>query len=182
MESVTVINFKKVVSMAVVLSLMLGACGKNPARRDGEMTDEKADALTQKTSGGSGSTDEETLGGTVAGALGGTVVGALGGAVGTAIVLTIVNVAWACFGKSKCLFSVKLIARNSLVFGASGAAGVGGASRWIYGKMSRAAGDGWKKVMLNTGILGLVGGGGTGLAIAAIMIRNRIALNALKNM
>ena len=30
------INFKKVVSMVVMLSLMLGACGKSPARRDGD--------------------------------------------------------------------------------------------------------------------------------------------------
>jgi hypothetical protein len=29
------INFKKVVSMVVMLSLMLGACGKSPVRRDG---------------------------------------------------------------------------------------------------------------------------------------------------
>ena len=34
MESVSVINFKKVVSMIVMLSLMLGACGKSPARRN----------------------------------------------------------------------------------------------------------------------------------------------------
>ena len=33
-RNVTVINFKKVVSMIVMLSLMLGACGKSPARRD----------------------------------------------------------------------------------------------------------------------------------------------------
>ena len=57
------INFKKVVSMAVVLSLMLGACGKNPARRDDEMT--KADALTQKTGGGGGGTGDENLKGTL---------------------------------------------------------------------------------------------------------------------
>ena len=33
-RNVTVINFKKVVSMVVMLSLMLGACGKSPARRN----------------------------------------------------------------------------------------------------------------------------------------------------
>ena len=35
MRSVPLINFKKVVSMVVMLSLILSACGKNPARRDG---------------------------------------------------------------------------------------------------------------------------------------------------
>ena len=40
-RNVTVINFKKVVSMVVMLSLMLGACGKSPARRDDNSANNK---------------------------------------------------------------------------------------------------------------------------------------------
>ena len=34
------INFKKVVSMVVMLSLILSACGKSPARRDVTMSED----------------------------------------------------------------------------------------------------------------------------------------------
>ena len=54
MENVIVINFKKVVSMIVMLSLMLGACGKNPARRNEDAAmqtnDGKASEENPKTS------------------------------------------------------------------------------------------------------------------------------------
>jgi hypothetical protein len=70
-RNVTVINFKKVVSMAVVLSLMLGACEKNPARRDGGTATDTTENLERfdEQNGPKSQSEEWVVGGALVGAL-----------------------------------------------------------------------------------------------------------------
>ena len=153
------INFKKIVSMVVMLSLMLGACGKNPARRDGEMTDEKADALTQETGEESGSTGKRI----VVGASG----EALGAGLGMAVTLIIANVVLPCFDKSHS-FSLGDIA---LFSGLCLCLGIvpGGISEGIFEWMSEAAGDEWWEVLLKTGLTGFGMGVAAGIGFTVMI-------------
>ena len=164
MESVPVINFKKVVSMVVMLSLMLGACGKSPARRDdnnaniniGSLKDESiANTDTDKKDNNIPEDPPSEPGkGAFAGIGIGAGAGTVGVALGTAGVLTIG--AWLGFVD----LSGKAIVVTSLIFGAS----LGSVAGGIAGGISGAAGDGLGKVMLKTGGAGLAAGvaaGGT---------------------
>jgi hypothetical protein len=50
-EGITLINFKKVTSMIVVLSLVLSACGKNPMRRYALVSSPENDNIIAKNVG-----------------------------------------------------------------------------------------------------------------------------------
>jgi hypothetical protein len=75
-----VINFKKVVSMVVMLSLMLGACGKSPVRRGWDdaiqINDENGTGVDHKKIANAKLGDTGDEGGGIK--IGGVVVGALG--------------------------------------------------------------------------------------------------------
>ena len=163
------INFKKVTSMVVMLSLMLGACGKSPARRDSGIatdTDTIADLVALEKENeklvkqdGAG----YRIFPIVAGAVGGIGVGAVVGTLGTAAVLLLAKfslLSWLGFD-----LPVKAMAGYSLIVGPLAGALAGG----IVGGISGAAGDGWKKVMLlNTIIAGSVIGIVAGVTATAI--------------
>ena len=168
------INFKKVVSMAVVLSLMLGACGKNPARRDAETDDNSANNKVIESIAADTNTnpkDKPSEHWTRTG------VGARVGVVfGIAILLTVTESAlFACRdfrdfrsfpGNQRVFHSLP---GNPRVFCSTVGALVGMVmAGWIVGWMSKAAGDGWKKVMLNTVIAGLVTAGMIGIGTGMV--------------
>ena len=160
------INFKKVVSMAVVLSLMLGACGKNPARRDAETDDNSANNKVIESIAADTNTnpkDKPSEHWTRTG------VGARVGVVfGIAILLTVTElVLFACRDFSS-------LPGNPIVLCSTGGALVGMVmAGGIVGLMSRAAGDESRKVTLNAVIAGLVTAVvvGIGIGVGTGMVR-----------
>jgi hypothetical protein len=173
-RSATVINFKKVVSMAVVLSLMLGACGKNPARRDGgTATDTATDlrALEEKNRELNKQDElEEWVSPKGIGA--GLAGGVVGGILGMEAVLIILNII-AARNSNRADNLTKDMARGARA-GALAGAVVGGISGGIFGKMS----DGWVKLMLKTGFIGLGAVGGSSVTfILAAFIKGEIGKN-----
>ena len=161
------INFKKVVSMAVVLSLMLGACGKNPARRDGGTATDTATDLRALEEKNRKLTEQGELEEWVSpkGIGAGVAGGAVGGFLGTVVVIMIANalVACSCCGSTDHNFSTGKEVAEWLTTGALTGAGAGVISGGIFGKMS----DGWGKLMLKTGLIGL--GAVVGSNVASIL-------------
>ena len=156
------INFKKVVSMVVMLSLMLSACGKSPARRDGGIATDTTEDLKaiEKEKNEFESAPLKRIGAGVCGE-------AFGAGLGMAVTLTIATGVFRYFGKE--LFAVRgIVLCSRLCFGL----GIvpGGISGGIVEWMSKAAGDGWVKVMLKTGLTGFGMGVAAGIGVTVVSL------------
>ena len=189
------INFKKITSMVVMLSLMLGACGKSPARRDVTMSEDGNNVVEHDDEGTKKGSWYEWVSRESWGewssrvnpwseenknkkgkrnwhdrvSLRGAGVGAVAmgvvAAVGTAAILAIAKFSLPKWQKFN-LPPGKGIAGYSLTFGAIGV--LLGA---VYGEKAATGGDGLGKVLLKTVCAGLVVGCVAGVAATVIGAR-----------